>query len=330
MPEDLLDIGTAYFMLETLQLVCVFINTIYFAVEKSRGNTKRIMYLNFLVLFVKFSLTILFIFGFKGGLMMLSFATLLAQATLTVIALVRLTSRNNPFRLSLKAVDPGSATLKPILSLAIPVFLEKFAFSFGKVTVNSMSAAYGSTVIGALGISNRLGGICTMPPIGVQEAESTLISQNLGNGNLKRAIGIFNRAFILNLGIGIVFYALMWVCMEPVIHFFAKGDPAFAAEIRKIYVYERDATIILSGASAAMGLLYGFGWTRVSMVMNILRLFAYRIPPLWYIQHYTRMGSEGVGFAMLISNVLFSLTAIVTAFYLVLRVKRKQSAATEM
>ena len=88
----------------------------------------------------------------------------------------------NAFGFSLKAISFRREVVKPMLFLSFPVIAEKIAFSLGKVVVNSMSAVYGSWTVGALGISNSIGGITTMPQNGFQEGGAAIISQNLGGG----------------------------------------------------------------------------------------------------------------------------------------------------
>lgn len=322
MPSELVAAATVPFRIDTLLLAPLFINTVWFAVEKSMGNTRVMLWCNLLLLALKFGLNILLIFVLHGGVIALSLATLGANAAVAAIALHDLSAKDNRFRLSLHRADFSPRSLGRILSLSLPVFLEKFAFSFGKVWVNSMSASWGSTVIGALGVSNRIGGLATNPPNGVEEASASLISQNLGNRDQGRAIAFFCRSLAINLGLGVFFFALMSLCMDPVISLFAKGDPRFAVEIRKIYNYERDATIPVAAASAAMGLLYGFGYTKTAMVLDMLRLFAFRIPSLWLIRACTDMGSEGVGLAMFISNAAYGLVATTSAVVIVTRMGR--------
>jgi Na+-driven multidrug efflux pump len=234
-----------------------------------------------------------------------------------------MTGKKNPFKLSIKYIDFSAKTLKPILVLSLPVFMEKFVFSFGKVIVNSMSAAYGSMVVGALGISNRVSAIATQPTVGVEEAESSIVSQNLGNNNIPRALGIFKRTFIINMGLGVLFFILRTIFKDDIIPLFAKNDLVFAAEIEKIYDYERSATILLAASSSVMGLLYGFGYTKISMILNLTRLFVYRIPPLWIMQNFTSIGSEGVGLAMMISNGLIGITAVIVSIFVVKKARAK-------
>ena len=201
-------------------------------------------------------------------------------------------------------------------------FLEKFIFAFGKVIVNSMCAGMGSTVVGALGVSNRLGGFCTNPPSGFQDAESSLISQNLGAGKVERALAIFYRTLLINLGIATLLLIVMLTFRDSIIMLFAKGDAAFAAEIRAIYTYECWDSVLVSINASVMGLLYGFGKTRISMILNIVRLFVYRIPPLWLLLRFTHIGIPAVGMAMLISNGAVGITSGIVAIWFIRRLKQ--------
>jgi len=186
-----------------------------------------------------------------------------------------------------------------------------------------MCASLGSTVVGALGVSNRIGGLSTNPLSGFQEAESALISQNIGNKNFNRALGIFYRTLIINLSFALIFFVLTGIFKDTIINLFAKGNASFAAEIDKIYTYERLDTILISINTSVMGLLYGFGKTRVSMILNLMRLFCYRIPPLYLLMTLTHIGTPAAGMAMLISNGLTGITAGIVAYFFIKKVRRE-------
>lgn len=332
MPEELLGQGTIYFMIAITAILFQFVNTIYLATEKSRGNTKTIMWCNILVMVAKTVLNALAIRLMKSGIvtadtamLLLPVATMVAQASLTSIAVLNLISRKNPFRISARCCSFRKTFLLPLATISIPVFLEKFIFAFGKVIVNSMCAGMGTTVVGALGVSNRLGGFSTNPPAGFQEAETSLISQNLGNKNLSRALGIFYRTLVINIGIASLFFAAMLVFKDSIILMFARGDASFAREIDAIYTYECWDSVLVSINASVMGLLYGFGKTRISMVINLVRLFVYRIPSLFLLLRFTDIGIPAVGIAMLVSNGLVGITSGIVAIWFIRKTKRENN-----
>lgn len=325
MPQELFDGGTKYFIIEITGLIFLFINTIYFSIEKSRGSTKTYMWCNILFIALKTSLNFLFVFILKGGMLMLPLATLISNGVITIIALLTLTSKKNPFKISLKSCSFDKPFLKTLTGLSLPIFLEKFIFAFGKVIVNSMCAFYGSSVIGALGVSNRLGGLSTQPPGGFQEGETALISQNLGNKNLRRALSIFYKVFLINLVFSLICFIITGIFQDPLVTLFAKDDVAFAASIAKIYYYERLDTILIAVNTSVMGLLYGFGKTKIALYINMVRLFIYRIPTLYFFIHFTNLGIEAVGIAMLVSNGLVGITSGAIAIPLIIKIKKQHA-----
>ena len=323
MPEELIKVGSSYFIIETIMIVSIFINNVYMAVEKAKGNTKKILYLNLMVLGIKLPLTALFIYVFKFGVTMMAIATLIAHLTLTIIAMWDLLRPENIFRLSFKDIELSSRTIMPIIALATPIFFEKFAFSFGKIIVNSMSVLYGSIVVGALGVSNNIGGIITGTSGGFQDGETAIIGQNLGSGNVERALDAFKKTLTVTLVVGGIGFILTGVFMDQIISLFARGDMEFASEIRGILKYERYALITLTFTSAVMGFLYGFGHTKLSFAVNVTRLFVFRIPSLYILQNFTTLGSESVGVAMMVSNCLTGLTSGLACFWVIRNMKKK-------
>lgn len=339
MPQELIVQGTVYSSLVVISIIFQFINSIFFSIQKSRGNTKIIMWGNLLVLTIKTSLNILTISlitkGFidnSRGIYLLPAATITAHFTLTVIALINLTSRKNPFRISLRHCTFVKEFLVPLANLGIPVFLEKFIFAFGKAIVNSLCANFSPTVVGALGVSDRICGLATNPPSGIQEAESSLISNNIGNNNLRRALGFFYRTLLLNISFVLLVFVLTGIFKTSIIHAFSSnnGSELFAREIDQIYTWERLDTILIAVNASVMGLLYGFGKTKVSMMINIARLFLFRIPPLLILRYvpffYEQLGTASVGIAMLISNSLTGITAGIVALIFINKLKKQGKA----
>ncbi|HHX60922.1 MAG TPA: MATE family efflux transporter [Epulopiscium sp.] len=321
-PEELINVGSSYFAVEIIAVISMFINNVYIAIERAKGNTKKILYLNLMVLAIKLPLTALFIYVFHMGVTMMAVGTLIAHMVLTIIGMRDMLKPDNIFRLSIKDIELSKKMIWPILILGVPIFFEKFAFSFGKVIVNSMSVAYGGTVVGALGVSNNIGGIITGAGGGFQDGESAIISQNIGNNDFTRAIDAFKKTLIVSLALGLIGFVLTGIFGDQLIAIFAKGDMVFAKEIKNIFQYERYALITLTIASASMGFLYGFGYTKLSLIINFMRLFAFRIPILYGLQKFTTLESKGVGIAMMVSNLLVGILSLSIVLIVIWRMKK--------
>ncbi|MDO5416959.1 MAG: MATE family efflux transporter [Lachnospiraceae bacterium] len=322
-PEEFIAEGSTYFVLELIGLVITFFNNVYIAIERARGNSKRILNLNMAVIGVKLALTAWFVYGLHGGINMIAFATIISQSLLLLAALANMNQSGNAFGFSMKAISFRRNVVKPMVILSIPVIAEKIAFSMGKVVINSMSTVYGTLTVGALGISNNIGGITTMPQNGFQEGCSAVISQNLGGGKPERAVSAFKWTLFINTVIGFVLMSLSVIFLGPLSRFFAGDDVVFAGMIAEIYRYEALAAIPLGVNAAVMGFLYGFGKTKITLVMNFCRVFVFRIPVLWALQQFTDIGNASAGIVMAVSNIASGVLAVIVVIIELRKVCRR-------
>ena len=189
-PEEFIADGSTYFRLELFGMVITFFNNVYIAIERARGNSKRILILNTAVIVVKLGLTAWFVYGLGGGINMISCATIISQSLLLLAACINMNQKGNAFGFSLRAISIKKEVICPMLTLSFPVIVERIAFAVGKVIVNSMSTVYGSWTVGALGISNNIGGITTNPQNGFQERLLHYQSESEGWQTEARAFGV--------------------------------------------------------------------------------------------------------------------------------------------
>jgi putative MATE family efflux protein len=323
-PKELIAVGSTYFIIELIAMVISFFNNVYIAIERARGNSKRILYLNLFVIAVKLTLTACFVYVLKSGITMIAVATVVANLIISISAIINMRQKDNAFGFSIKSVSLKSKVVAPMLKISFPVMIEKVAFAFGKVIINSMSTMYGVLTVGALGISNNIGGLTTTPQNGFQEGAAAIISQNLGANNLKRALDAFKKVLIINIILGVIGMFLSLFFLDSISMLFAGSDQEFAKLIAKVYSYEALGAIALGINSAVMSLLYGFGYTKLTLLINFSRVFIFRVPILWALQRFTNLGSESVGIVMMVSNILVGALAVVIAVVVVKKVLKEK------
>lgn len=325
-PENLIAAGVGYFRIEILTLVINFFNTVYIAIERSRGHAKKILKLNMVIVLVKLALSAFFVYVLEGGLVLIGVATLAGQALLLGYALYSMSRDDGAFRFSFRNIRWKRETVGPILNLSYPVTAEKVLFAAGKVVINSMSGLYGGLTVGALGISNNIGGLTTSWQIGLTDGAAPLISQNRGAGKYQRTLRIFYCLLGLDLLVGAVGYTLVSFGLPWLAEIFARSknnfDPDFCQLIIEIHRWEMLGYVTLGINSATMALLLGYGYTKLTMLLNVARVFLFRVPVLWAFQQFTNVGPEAVGMTMMISNVCTGLSAIAVAIPVVLKIRK--------
>ena len=325
-PEDLIEAGVGYFRIEILTLVVNFFNTVYIAIARSRGHAKKILNLNLVVVVVKLALSAFFVYILHSGVVMIAVATLIGQVLMLIYALFSMSRDEGAFRFSLKNIRLNKSTLMPIFHISYPISAEKMLFAAGKVIVNSMSGMYGGLTVGALGISNNIGGLTTSWHMGFTDGAAPLISQNRGAGKYKRTLQLYFTLLAVDVAIGVIGLGLVSWGLPWIADVFARSeqmvDPAFREMIINIHKWEMLGYITLGVNSATLALLLGYGYTKLTMILNVARVFAFRVPVLWAFQQFTNLGAEAVGMTMMISNVCVGLTAVVFAIPVVRKVSR--------
>ncbi len=331
--ENLIAIGAGYFRVEVLSLVISFFNTVYIAIERSRGHAKKILYLNLAIIVVKLGLSALFVYVLEQGVMMIAVATLISQGLLLIYAMVTMPRDEGAFRFSVKNIRMKKDTVLPILNLSYPVAAEKMLFAGGKVIVNSMCEFYGDLTVGALGISNNIGGLTTGYHAGMLSGASALISQNRGAGKYKRTLQLYAWLVAVDMAIGAVGIALVSQTLPWLARIFAQSkdafDPVFCDMIVQIHSWEMLGYITLGFNSATLALLLGYGYTKLTLILNVARVFVFRVPVLWALMNFTSLGTEAVGMTMMISNICAGLSSLVVAIPVVIKI-RKMARQNEM
>lgn len=330
-PSIFIEEGSLYFSVILIGMAFNFFNMIYIAIERARGNSKRILTLNMIVIITKLVLSAIFVYIFDFGITMIAFATLLSYLLLFTLAFKRCFIKNDAFTFSFKAIRYDKKTLRSIFRLAIPSMLEKMAFSYGKALVNQMSAGYGTTVVGAAGISNNMSGLLTGLQNGFQDGGAALISQNMGGGKKERAEKLFIRLLIIEVIIGFIGILIYMVIALPISRIFAhwKGgySPEFQMQILTIFRYELIGCLCLSFAYASIGFLLGLGKPKLTLLINFMRIFVFRIPVIYYLSNHTDLKTEAVGITMMISNTLTGLFALSVALICYLKLKKERKAS---
>ncbi len=325
--DNMIATGIGYFRVQIVSIGVGLFNQVFMGLEKARGAMKNITLINIMSMALKLMSTIIFVNVLHLGTTWVAGGTLCADISVTIYALINLVRKNYLFKFDPRNVMFSVDFFKPLCSLSIPVSLGKFVFSMGKVIVNGLAIDYGPDAPGALGISNQISGSVTHLTTYSEDSESSVISYNLSQRYYSRMIKVFFCTLSLNLIITTIGFILLTVFSAPISLFFAgDGGAEKAALIEKIFSFERVGIIALGVNSAVNGLIYGLGYTKLSMICNLSRLFAFRIPSmLIMINCFPELGAESLGIAMLISNVGIGLMSVVIGTVCLLKIKHHKT-----
>jgi Na+-driven multidrug efflux pump len=211
--------------------------------------------------------------------------------------------------------------MKAILIVAIPVIGGKFFFSLGRVIVNGIAAIYGTIAIAAFGLASKLaGGPGAIAGI-FEESTASIASQNIGAGHLKRSFKAYLAANTQAVIVGFIGMFIVVLSIDTMIPWFtSNSSPEFATLAKQIFAFEKFSIVTGATTSIVAALFIGFKISKVTLILNLLRIYVFRIPVLLLFIHFG-IGPVALGYVMFVSNTSTALVAIIFIYLFYRRVK---------
>ncbi|MCU0104217.1 MATE family efflux transporter [Acholeplasma vituli] len=329
-PSGIIEDGLGYFIVQIITTGFITINSVFIGLEKAKGNTQKILWLNIIIMTIKLILSVIFVYGFNLGILWVSIATMIAQAFLTLFAFMILFSKNNPFKITFSEMRLKWSYIKPILLLSLPIFLGRFIFSTGRLIINAMAAVYGTEVLSAFSIAQKIGGGGATLANVTEEAVPTVIAQNIGNDQQQRAKRVYPIALGIGVTVGVITVLYAFLFKDQIIPLIVNKETTPEFIKMTITLFRWEVFSKLNGAIIAitLAMFYGYRHTKVAMVVNMARLFVFRIPVLWAFQTFFDFGYESIGFTMFISNLSTALLSLVLAFVFYMKMRNNPNTMT--
>ena len=312
-PAEFITLGRTYFLIEFAGTMIVFLNGIYFALERVQGNTKRILRINMIAMVMRMSFTAFSVYVLQAGITFIAISTLISQMFILGVGIRNLVGKSEVFSLSLKAVSFKKEMIWPMVSVSIPIMIERSAFHVGKVIMNSMIIVFGPLYVGAAGISNLICSITVGQQMGFQDASISVKAQNLGAKQFKRVIDAFKAIMLINCIQATLFFIPFFLLARQTTGLFAIGDDYFHNILYTVHIWDIWSVLFLGAYAAVTSFLLGLGYTKLTLILNFCRVFLFRIPVLWFLQQFTNMGGAAVGFVFMFSNLAVTIVSLIMA-----------------
>lgn len=257
------------------------------------------------------------IFGFSGlglGVKGAAIATVLTQALMCFLGFTHLRINKDLIKLNFESlfyIKWDRHIVKKIYTIATPAVIGQMGTATGFIILNSFIQSYGTDTVAAYGMVNRITGLLNIPPAGVGSAITSIIGQNIGSGNLKRAKNTFQKASIIVIVMSIIIAIISFIFRYQILQFFidAPIDSKLMIEANSYMYYTLITLLMLDMFFIYQGLFQGSGNAKYSMFIDVLRLWVIRIPLLFFFKYFTELGATGIWIAMAVSNVLISIIA---------------------
>lgn len=198
--------------------------------------------------------------------------------------------------------------LKQIISIGLPLGLNSSLYSFGHAALQGFFNTQGSTFMAGCLVAMKLVGIAGMMTTSFSSAALTFSGQNLGAKKYDRIIKggiqipLISGAFTFTLNLIALFFA------KPFITIFTRDQQVLTVALHYIHV-----VLLFNWCYAVfngiINVANGLGRVKYSTVVNILMLWAVRIPSAWAIttfgNGYNVMAAVPISFVFGMISMLF-------------------------
>ncbi|WP_350549644.1 MATE family efflux transporter [Pseudoalteromonas sp. 120-MNA-CIBAN-0494] len=215
-------------------VIFVFIYAMFQSLMRGIGQTKVPLIIVSVTVLLNFVLDPLFIFGygsFQGlGVMGAALATLVTQSLAALAGVIIFLRGRHGIQLQLKSFYPDWQYIKQAFFLGAPGSIELSARAFGLIIMSFLVASFGTQTIASYGVGSNVLQMVMIPAMGLSMAVSTLVGQNMGAGNPKRAAQITQLASLWGL-LGLSFVGgVAYYFAEHLVAFFIPDDGAVIAK----------------------------------------------------------------------------------------------------
>lgn len=307
-PDDILPGVSTYLKILFAGMPALFLYFVYSGIMQGYGDTVSPLIIQVISVTINVVLDPFMIFGWGPfpvmGVAGAALATVIARSFAAVIGLAFLISKRWGVNLRFADLRPDRKLIRDILRIGIPGSVGQTATSMGFIVMNGIVNSFGTTVITAYGVVNRLTMLFLFPAMGIGQAATTFIGQNLGAGKHDRARKTVIRGATFTstyLAIGMTFAFFFG---KYFVAFFIPNDPdviATGVEFLRILAF---SVVVFGSMFMPQAAFQGAGHTKPIMIINIIRLWGFRLPLAYFLAYNVGMGAVGIWWAMFLSNVV--------------------------
>jgi putative MATE family efflux protein len=311
--SDVYQAALGFMRVSFIGIIFVFLYGMFQALMRGVGETRVPLVIVLGTVTLNCALDPLFIFGWgplpPHGVMGAALATLMTQALAATLGIAIFLRGRYGIQLSWADFRPDPPYIKRAFFLGLPGSIELSTRGLGPMLMSFLVASFGTVTLAAYGVGSNILQFVTIPAMGLSMSVSTLVSQNMGAGNVQRAarvatLGAASGFVILTL-VGAVAYGLA----PRLVAFFVPNDPQVIAEGAQ---FIRVMCLAWGGIGVQLCIVSAFrasGNMLMAMVIALVAQFVVQFPLAYVLSKHTDLHAIGLWWSFPITNITAALVA---------------------
>ena len=290
-----------YISFYSLIMPFVFLAAIYNSSKNAIGRPEVTFVRIFLLLILKIIFNSIFLYVLKMGIVGAVMASLFSYIVVTIWMFYDLFLKSGDIKLNLRSYTIKLPIIKRLLKIGFPSMLNYAFLYLGFFLINKEMEKFGAVALNAQGIASNINAICFILPSSIGTTVSSMISINMGIGNVKKSKDVFKVGWITGVTISILTIALILPISLQLVLTFTKVQKVIEIADKALHIYTY-SVIGFSVFMIAQGVFIALGRTKVPLVMSILRIWLLRYIFILLTQKY--LGLYSIFWGNLFSNTL--------------------------
>jgi len=311
---EVLEMAVDYGTVQYIMMVFPFCAFTVYTSFRSIGNPKWAMILQMTGIALNIILDPVLIFGWwifpEMGIVGAAWASIIGYAFSVLGGLFLLYSGKLNVKLHIFGkIKVGFSNMMKIMLIGLPAGLSSFSFTISRSIIMGFVAAYGTSVVAAFGIGNRVAAFGIMAVVGLGLGVSALIGQTLGSEKTERAYSTGNRAILFSMLIMTIFGLFVFFGADFLMNLFfdeSAGGAREAVHAAGVLFLKISALAFpFIGAVITIEMVFsGAGKNVPPMVMNVIANWIIEIPLIIILTQVVDMQELGVWIAMTLSGFM--------------------------
>ncbi|MCH5257710.1 MAG: MATE family efflux transporter [Lachnospiraceae bacterium] len=291
---------------------------------RGMGDSKASLWFLVVSCIANIVLDFLFVAGFGMDVGGAALSTTLAMYLSWIISIVYIRKKFPELELTYFPKSFDTNELKQFVMIGLPIGLNNSLYSLGHVAIQTLVNAQGSTFMAGASVAGRVTGMSNIAITALSSAATTFSGQNYGASNFERLrkgyikIPLISGIVTLAAGLCVISFRM------PILRIFNRDEAVLMYANRYVVVMLLSQWFyaIFNGIICIVN---GVGLVRYTTVVNILMLWAVRIPSAYLNNRYF----DGT-YIMLCFPISFSFGMIMMIGYYIFSRKWKEIIRTDL
>ena len=277
-PEDIFKDAREYLIMLLIGMPGSIVYNFGSAVLRSKGDTKRPLYILFITGFINVILNVILVTVVKLGVLGVAISTVVSIYISAMMIFYLLTKEEEYLRFDIKKIKISREPIFKVFTIGLPSAVQGAVFSISNITIQAAINSLGSVAVAGNSAANNIDSVEYMLLNSFSQAGTTFTSQNIGARRIDRLKKIF-RCAMLSATISTFLVACLFYLNLPFVSSLFTDEEAVKEYMRIRFMYVAFPTFLEAGFDTVGGILRGMGHSNFPAFVIVIGTLGVRM--LW-------------------------------------------------